>query len=80
MGTEAIDNVACPNAKIVRHDAETDTRAGSGALTDVSDRLRFWLRRRGKVGPRRVGRSIGSQIDSATSPLLHVRCDAVQTF
>jgi hypothetical protein len=80
VGTAAINNVAGPDAEIVRHDTEVDACGGADPLADVSHLLRFGLRRRGKFSPRWVGRSIGSQIDPAASPLLNIWCDVVPTL
>jgi hypothetical protein len=61
------NNVVCPEADIVRHDAEINTRGAP--RTDVSYFVRAGFRGWRRVSPRAIGGSIGNQIDPGASPL-----------
>ena len=61
------NNVVCPEADIVRHDAEIHARGAPG--TDVSYLVRAGFRGWRRVSPRAIGGSIGNQIDPGASLL-----------
>jgi hypothetical protein len=76
----SIHNVVCPEADIMRHDAEIHACGAAGPMTNVSNFVGAGFRRWRRVGPRAVGGSIGSQIDPGASPLRDTGRNAVETL
>ena len=80
MTAFSIHNAVCPEAGIMRHDAEVYARSAAGPMTDVSNLVcaGFWRWRR--VSPRAIGRSVGNQIDPGASPLRNIRRNVIETL
>ena len=67
MRTVSVHNVVCPEADIMRHNAEVHARGAAGPLTNVSYFVGARFRRWRRVNPRAIGGSIGNQIDTGAS-------------
>jgi hypothetical protein len=76
----SIHNAVCPEAGIVRHDAEVYARGAAGPMTDISNLVCAGFRRWRRGVPRAIGRSADNQIDPGASPLRNIRRNVVETL
>jgi len=76
----SIHNAVCPEADIVRHDAEVYARSAAGPMTDVSNLVCAGFRRWRRGIPRAIRRSADNQIDPGASPLRNIRRNVVETL
>ena len=53
--TVSVHNVVCPEAHIMRHDAEVYARGAAGPMTDVSNFVGAGFRGRRRGSPRAIG-------------------------
>ena len=80
MTAFSIHNAVCPEADIMRHDAEVYARSAAGPMTDVSNLVCAGFRRWRRGIPRAIGRSADNQIDPGASPLRNIRRNVVETL
>ena len=87
MGTVSVHDVACPEAKIMRHGTKVHAGGAAGdPLTNVIYFVRIGFRCRRRVDPRFIGCRIGNQMTRpqacfAISAVTFFRhCDAIALF
>jgi len=76
----SIHNIVCPEADIMRHDAEVHARGAAGPMTNVSYFVGAGFRRWRRVNPRTIGGRIGNQIDPSASSLPNSGRNVAQTL
>ena len=76
----SVHNVVCPEADIMRHDAEVHARGAAGPMTNVSYFVGAGFRHWRRVNPRAIGGRIGNQIDPSASSLPNSGLNVAQTL